>query len=135
MKQILIRVSEEEYEALKEASEIADKTVNSYIKEIGLNKVILNINYDEIKEHTKEISELRSDISKIANVIVKTDEAYNADIKNILNLVQEVLDTEKKFLSMMERERKALRNSVNKTVKKTIKDYYKNAKTDKNNKK
>lgn len=113
---VYLRVNEEEHEQIRLNAEASNRTMNAYIKEMALNKAILDFNYEQVDKHTQEIIELKNDLNKVLHTIMVTEEAYNGDIQTILQLMKELVDSEKKFLQAMQRDREQKRKEIKKVL-------------------
>ncbi len=112
--QINFKVLPEEYETIAELAKQSKRSVSAYCREMSLNKHILDFGYDSIREHTKEISELRQTINNIVYAVMNSGECYQVDIDNILGLVNEIYESEHKFLVMMSKDREKKSKEVKK---------------------
>ena len=122
MKQVLIKMEDDIYEQITKLAKEADMSVQSYMIAMSKDLMIYKPNYESIDNHTKEISALRNDIGLILRVIDKTNEAYNPDIQNIINILNIVLKTEKQFLKRFDNDRSRNRTLIKKTINKKLED-------------
>lgn len=120
MKQVLIKMPDETYELISELAAKAGMTVQAYMITMSKDLMIYTPNYESIENHTKEISELKNDVGLILRTVNKTDEVYNADIQNILNILSMILKSEKQFLKRMDNDRKSNRNHITKVINKKL---------------
>lgn len=109
-KKITIRVTLEEYEIIKANAQSVNRSLTTYIKELALNRVVINYNYKAIMEHTEAINSLKSMISNVLNNLLKTRTVYPADIEYIAYLLKEVTEGEGKMLRETEKERNEMRH-------------------------
>lgn len=119
-KTINFKVTSEEYDLIKDNAKLSDKTLVAYAKEVLINRASLDFDYESIREHTNELSELRKELNKVLHTIMDTEEAYNADIQTILLLMKEIMNSEKEFLKQMEKDREQKKKEVKKTIKKLV---------------
>ena len=117
MKQILIKVPDETYELLQQLADQADMSLQAYMVSMSKDLLIYTPDYKSINEHTQEISSLKQDVSSILRTVNKTDEVYNADIQNILLVLNLILKSEKQFLKRMDNDRKSKKNHITKVIK------------------
>lgn len=120
MKQVLIKMPDETYELIQELAAKAGMSVQAYMIMMSKDLMIYTPNYESIDNHTKEISELKQDVGLILRTVNKTDEIYNADIQNILNILNMILKSEKQFLKRLDNDRKKNRNLITKTINKKL---------------
>ena len=64
-KEIRIMVSTEEYVRIQAKATALNMQVAPYIRRAAQNPTIINYNYDEIRNHTKEIAEIRNSINRL----------------------------------------------------------------------
>lgn len=88
---------------------------------MALNCLILDCDsHDWVDERIGKISSLRNAVNGLIYTIEKTGDYYPADLEAIYELMIEILNSEKSFLIMMEKEvlkkRKILKAQVKSTV-------------------
>lgn len=87
-KQVKFFCSQEEYEMIKNNASKCDKTVSAFIRDVSVNTVSINYNYDAIIEHTNEINRIRAELHAIITMLVKTNQAFPNDIEKMIELLQ-----------------------------------------------
>ena len=117
-KEYHLKIPVEDFETIKLNAAASDKTVTAYAKEVMVNRAVINIDYESIREHTKEISELKKDLNMVLHTIMKTEEVYNPDIQNILEILNDILKSERKFLDQMEKDREKKKREIKKELRK-----------------
>lgn len=103
--QINFKVTQQEYEQIHKFAQENKKSVAAYCREMALNKSIILFDYQSIREHTKEISELRSTINNIVDAVMNSGEFYQIDMDNIFALIEKINESESKFLIQMSKDR------------------------------
>ena len=135
--QIKFSVSEEEKLRIQKNAKVADRSVSAFIKEMSLDMCIIESGPDKIiSDHIAEISALRNGIFQLVYTIQKTGDYFPADLDTICELMQRILESEKSFLQMMEKEnpkvRKLLKSQVEATVNERL-DKLQNSKKKRSN--
>lgn len=120
LKEYHLKFPVEDFEIIKSNAAASEKTITAYAKEVMVNRAVIEFDYESIREHTKEISELRQDLNMVLHTIMKTEEVYNPDIQNILEILNDILKSERKFLEQMEKDREKKRREVKKQVKQLV---------------
>ena len=93
-KEIRIMVSSEEYEQIRFRAKGLGMQVAPYIRRVAQNPTIINYNYDEIRNHTKEIAEIRNSVNRLIFTIEATNNYLPREIVSIVNLMQEIFRSE-----------------------------------------
>lgn len=125
MEKITIRVTEKEKDQIQKTAKSVGKSVSAYIGDVALN--VCNFDFsarDEVNEHVHEISSLRNSINQLIYTIQKTGDYYPSELETIHDLMVEVLESEKKFFSLMEKDiadkKKELKKEINKVVRERL---------------
>ncbi|MCH5209467.1 MAG: hypothetical protein J1F01_00735 [Oscillospiraceae bacterium] len=113
---IQFRVSENEYKQLKNGADNTGQSVSVYARECALNPYSLSVNYDEIELHTQEISEIKSAVNRLVYTLVSSGNYYPADIENILKMLTEISESEKKLIKLFQKSQPQLRRELEKIV-------------------
>lgn len=121
VKTIHFRVDESEYEKLKNGANKSGKSVSAYARNCALNQYSLCVNYDEIEQHTKEISEIKSAMNRLIYTLVRAGNYYPADIENILKLLNEISKSEKKLINLFQKSQPRLRRELEKIISENMK--------------
>lgn len=115
-KQICFRVSEEEYAAIKAQADKNDKTLTAYAKEVALLGKVMHIDYDGIREFTKEMNQYKQLTNAIIKLFISTGEIYDSDIERLYDLAKSTDDSAKKllheFLKHTENVRSIIKNEL-----------------------
>ncbi len=93
-----IRLSDEEYQTIKENAKAAEKTVSAYVRYIACNMCILQHNYSLIEEHTNQLTAIKNAIVQLTYTIIKTRKYVPTDLEYIYNKFSEIVKTENEFL-------------------------------------
>ncbi len=117
---IHFRVDEREYERLKDGAEKSGKSVPVYTRDCALNQYKLCVNYDEIEQHTKEISEIKSAVNRLIYTLVRSGNYYPADMESLMKLLNEINESEKKLIKLFQKSQPRLCRELEKIVSKNI---------------
>ena len=107
-KEIRIMVSNDEYALIQLRAEKLSMQVSPYIRRVAQSPTIINYNYAEISSHTKEIAEIRNSINRLIFTIEATNNYLPREIVTIVNLMQEIFQSENRLLRQMRHKRNAL---------------------------
>ena len=118
MKIFRIAVDEDKHQELVEKSKAADMSIQAYCSEMVLNGVVLNINYDAISKHTKEISKIKFILTVIMKSVLESENVSEEDIRYLITQINELTASETQFLKNMNKERKKIREAVRKEASK-----------------
>ncbi len=116
-------VSKKEYEIIKKGAEISHKTIAAYVRECAVNQYILHINYDEIEQHTQEISEIKSAINRLIYTLVQSGNYYPADIESLIKLLNEISESEKKLIKLFQKSQPRLCKELKKIIAENMKSF------------
>lgn len=123
--QVKLIVTEQEKLQIQKNARAAGRSVSAYIRGMALNLCIFKLNYREIDDHTHEISSLRNAINQLIYTIVKTGDYYPSELEAIHELMVKIIDSEKNFLQMMDKDwrqkeklfKKQVENVINQRLK------------------
>ena len=107
-KEIRIMVSNDEYALIQLRAKTLSMQVSPYIRRVAQSPTIINYNYAEISSHTKEIAEIRNSINRLIFTIEATNNYLPREIVTIVNLMQEIFQSENRLLRQTRRERNEL---------------------------
>lgn len=121
--QIKIRfyVSKKEYESIKRGAELTCKSVAAYVRECAVNQYILQFDFDEIREHTKQISETKAALSRLIFTLVQSGNYYSKDIESLTRLLSEISTDEKKIINNFRKLRGYLRRELKQIIDENFK--------------
>ena len=111
-------VSEEERDIIKNNAKKNNLTLSAYMREVALTGNTININYDAIKEHTREISLIKTQMNAVIQMLVDTNQAFPIDIENMIDLLKEIRDSEKTLLKSVRKEQLSLMKKITKELQK-----------------
>ena len=118
--QVKITVSEQEKLQIQNNARASNHSVSAYIRAMALDPCMINYEHPEIIDHIHEISSLRNAINHLIYTIAKTEDYYQSELEKIHELMAKVMNSEKNFLQMMEKDCKYQEKSFNKQVKNVI---------------
>lgn len=117
---IQFRVNEYEYKKLKNGAENKGQSVSVYARNCSLNQYTLCINYDEIEQHTQEISEIKSAINRLICTLVQSGNYYPADMESLMKLLHDISESEKKLIKLFQKSQPRLCKELEKIVSKNM---------------
>lgn len=120
MRQINIKVSDEEYDLINANAALLDKTITAYVKELALNQNIINYDFETLQKHTEEISNIKQVLNQIVIKMIQNGDIYSGDMNTILSVIQELTDSEKEIKSQLRKERESNRKYLKKCVQKNL---------------
>jgi len=120
MRQINIKVSDEEYDLINANAALLDKTITAYVKELALNQNIINYDFETLQKHTEEISNIKQGLNQIVITMIQNGDIYSGDMNTILSVIQELTDSEKEIKSQLRKERESNRKYLKKCVQKNL---------------
>ena len=91
-------VSNEEYEIIKQRAKEAGILVSPYIRKVAQNPNIIRFDFKVVADHTKELGEIRNSLNRLIITIDATNKYLPREIETIVNLMQEVFNTENELL-------------------------------------
>lgn len=120
MRQINIKVSDEEYDLINANAALLDKTITAYVKELAINQNIINYAFETLQKHTEEISNIKQVLNQIVITMIQNGDIYSGDMNTILSVIQELTDSEKEIKSQLRKERESNRKYLKKCVQKNL---------------
>lgn len=101
-KQLNIRVTDYEYQLIKERMEKAgSSSLREFVVEAAINGFLINVDYSDLKSLTYEINKIGTNINQIAHKINAENAVYKSQMNEIqedINLIWKMLRT--KFYHM-----------------------------------
>lgn len=119
-KQIKFTVTEKEYERIKAIAAFGGMSVAGYLRTVSLNGCILNDRFEEITEHTNELTSLRNIIMKMVYTMIKQGNHYPSDVEYIMNTMNEIMKSENKFIDIMRKATKQRNRETQKNIENII---------------
>lgn len=118
--QLHIRLSEEEYQIIKENAAASEKTISAYMRAMSLNMCIFKPDYSCVSEHTHQLSVIKNAIIQLTFTIIKSGKYVPPDLEYIYDKLAEIFKTEAKFLTEYEKSNKQAQKIIEKTVKNLV---------------
>lgn len=115
-KQINFQTSQIEYEQIQKNAQLHNKKVSAYLREVALTGHVIEFNFQAIIEHTKQISLIKNEMNAYINTLVKTNQAYPVDVQNMILLLKEINESEKKMLKKINNEQLSLMKKIKKMI-------------------
>lgn len=119
---IFIRLSTKEHEQIQNNAKALDKTVPAFLREVGQNFCVLNCNYQQIIDHTHEITSLRNAVNQLVYTIKKTGEYVPADLEYILNKMNDISKSENQFINLMLDDKDKKTKTITKEARKIVRE-------------
>lgn len=113
---IHFRVSKNEYEQAKNNAKEHGEMLSEYARRCIINPYLLSVNYDEIEEHTREITEIKQAINLLIGTLVKSGNYYPNDIENLLRMMNDITESEKNLIKLFRKSEVKLRRELEKIV-------------------
>ena len=83
-RQILLRVSDTEYEMIKHQMELCNETnMNRYIRRMAIDGCVFKVNHTPIDNMNYELNKIGANINQIAYKVNSIGSIYESDIKNL----------------------------------------------------
>lgn len=83
-RQILLRVSDTEYEMIKHQMELCNETnTNRYIRRVAIDGCVFNVDHTPIDNMNYELNKIGANINQIAYKINSTGSIYESEMQNI----------------------------------------------------
>lgn len=94
---ITLRITEDQYLEIEEKAKKANKSVSKFCKEMALMDAhVVQIDYKNLTEHNKLLTEIRETLQQILYTIYKTQEYYSEDLKILQQIIDSVSQIEEK---------------------------------------
>ena len=106
------RVSDDEHETIRARAREENMSVAACVREAALkcNVQCQRQEYENVKEHTKQLAKIRKEINRIVFTIDVQKNYHQKDIDAVVNLMQEAYKSEVELLQKM-RKKKSAKNS------------------------
>lgn len=100
--QIKFNVTEEERELIrKKMALLPTQRIGAYMRKMAIDGLIIYTDTTDIKEMNKELQAIGKNVNQIAKRINATNQAYDADIEEIKERLQEVWQLQRRILSSL----------------------------------
>lgn len=132
MKRIQTIFQDDEVTMLEAIADSKGMSLAQYIRSLALNAgVTVDIpTASMIKAHTDEIMEVKSILKPILQTIADSQYVTDADVQNILRLINEISISEKNLLKNVIQMRSDIQKETAKNVKKAVRSQLKKKDTD-----
>lgn len=125
-RQILVKLSEEEYEIIQQNAKAANKTPAAFMRELGMNFMIIQWNYQPLEIQNQKITEIKNVLSALVYTIIKSGEYVPTDLEFIQKTMDELTESQANFYQSMLQDReeksKIIKAEVRKIIEKKLKD-------------
>lgn len=101
---IALRVTEAESEIIKSNAQKHNMKVAPYIRMVAQNPNIINYDYAEIQEHTKQVGRIVTSVNRLIFTIHINKEHLPKEIEYILASVKEICESEKELLKKVRKQ-------------------------------
>ncbi|MDO5398016.1 MAG: plasmid mobilization relaxosome protein MobC [bacterium] len=100
--QIKFRVTEEERKLIEQKmSLIPTKQLGAYLRKMAIDGYIIYTDTSNVKEFTKELQAIGKNINQIAKRVNSTSRAYETDIEEIKERLDEIWQLQRRILSSL----------------------------------
>lgn len=99
--EIRICVSEEEKQAIESNAKELKMQVVNYVRMVAKNPMIRLYNYQAVRDHTKEIGEIRTCLNRLIFTIEATNNYLPKEIETMVNLMYEIFEGENRLLKTL----------------------------------
>lgn len=132
MRHIQILLEDDERELLHALADASGTSISQYCKNVVLSAgVKVDIpTASMIKSHTDEIMELKKMMKPLLQTIADSQYATDADVQNILRMINEISISEKSLLKNVIQMRSDIQKETAKNVKKAVRSQLKKKDTD-----
>ena len=90
-RQILLRVSDTEYEMIKHRMELCNETnMNRYIRRMAIDGCVFNVDHTPIDNMNYELNKIGTNINQIAYRVNGTGSIYEFDMKNLTDAMRTI---------------------------------------------
>lgn len=113
---IKLRVSKSEYEQAKNNAEKRGERLSEYARNCLVCPYSLRVNYDEIEEHTKQITEIKQAVNMLIGTLVELGNYYPNDFENLSALLTDISNKEAKLIKLFRKSEVKLRKELEKIV-------------------
>ncbi len=97
---IVIHLSEDEKYILDEKAKCSNmKSRAAFIRHLIIYGYVYDIDYTELREYNSALSKIGNNLNQIAKRMNATGNVYEADVKEVKELMQKVWHTQKSMLS------------------------------------
>ena len=99
-KELKIYLNEDEYFILEQKWKASKmKSKSSFIRHLILYGYVYDVNYEHLREYNTILSRISNNLNQIAKRINTTSNIYQADVKEVKELMKQVWQSQKSMLS------------------------------------
>lgn len=93
-------LTEEEYDLLKQKKELSKlPSISAYIRQLIIQGISFEVDYSELHRYNYLLSNLTNNLNQIAHQANACGNATNTDLKEALNIMEEVWQLQRSMLS------------------------------------
>ena len=97
---IIIHLSEDEKYILDEKTKCSNmKSRSAFIRHLILYGYVYDVNYDHLREYNALLARIGNNLNQIAKRMNATGNVYQADVKEVKELMKQVWQSQKSMLS------------------------------------
>lgn len=97
---IVIHLSEDEKYILDEKTKCSNmKSRSAFIRHLILYGYVYDVNYDHLREYNTQLARIGNNLNQIAKRMNATGNVYQADVKEVKELMKQVWQSQKSMLS------------------------------------
>ena len=97
--QIKFWVTEEERKLIEQKmAQLPTKRIGAYLRKMSIDGLIINTDMSEIKEFTRELHAIGKNVNQIAKRINSTGSAYEVDVAEIKERLNEIWQLQRRIL-------------------------------------
>ena len=97
---LTLRLSDDEQYILEQKWKVSGmKSKSSFIRHLILYGYVYDVNYDYLREYNTTLSRISNSLNQIAKRMNATGNVYEADVKEVKELMKQVWQSQKSMLS------------------------------------
>ena len=97
---LTLRLSDDEQYILEQKRKASGmKSKSSFIRHLILYGYVYDVNYDHLREYNTTLSRISNSLNQIAKRMNATGNVYEADVKEVKELMKQVWQSQKSMLS------------------------------------
>lgn len=102
-KVIYLRLSEDEYDTIKNNALMADTNITNYVRQIAIHGKVQNNDFSNILEHSNKIGEISRSIKELIYSYAELKLPYQEQLRKIDEKLVEVVTIQKKILKSVKK--------------------------------
>lgn len=119
--QINIRVTQEEFELIQSNAKKCGRVPSAYIRECALYCQPIIIDYREILDLMKEVSQIKNELNTIVRTAVSSGQWHPIDIQTVVDLEKEIVEKTKMAVSYLEQSNGNMYKRLKKIMERNVK--------------